>query len=430
MRADSDGRFRIAGLPAGRVKLGFMKDGYSRHEEHFSELDRENLLVRLAKSGALAGRVIDGLTGQPIPSFRISFVEPMMEDGDEQLYGYGAGWSVRGPGMPFTGTDGYWTTADSEDFDLGTVIGIQASAAGYTPSIHARAVVVEAPDSDSLVIALFSTSARIEGRVVSADDRAPIPGATIWTSRTRKPREGEDDGPSALTDEFGVFELEGLPFGRTSLMIDHPDWVPRTDGPFDVVPSERVSRVIELARGGTLEGRLLDWAGIPLAGEGIHLGVALNGNARRHPGDATTDEDGRFSFEGLKEGGYQVIWVRTLDRDQASYYLSYQVTVEGEGITTVELRPKGEATLVGELRFESGTPEFAHVTLWPWPPAGGEPEVGLSRIHQTVAIDGHFVFDRIQPGNYFVRSLVPGAVGGTEIEVPEEGEVRVWVDIR
>ena len=120
--------------------------------------------------------------------------------------------------MPFTDTDGYWTSSDSERFVPGTVIGIQASAAGYAPSVHDRAVVVMDPDPDAMVIALFQASAQVRGRVTAAEDGAPIHGATVRTFRMRQPRDGEDDGSHVLTDELGIFELQDLPVGRTLLV--------------------------------------------------------------------------------------------------------------------------------------------------------------------------------------------------------------------
>jgi len=40
------------------------------------------------------------------------------------------------------------------------------------------------------------------------------------------------------------------------------------------------------------------------------------------------------------------------------------------------------------------------------------------------------VFDHIQSGGYLVSALADKASGRAEIQVPEEGEVDVWVEVR
>ncbi len=427
---DLGGRFRIENLPAGRAMLGFLKEGYSRHEEHFTALDRGDLLVRLSSAGSLAGRVVDGLTGEPLPSFRIRLVDPLTEEGDQRVYGYGMDWAARGPGMPFTDTDGYWATSDGDRFVPGTVIGIQASAVGYAPAVHDRAVVGVDSDPDALVIALFPASAPVRGRVTSSEDGSDISGATVRSFRTRKPRAGEDDDAQVLTDEFGMFELQGLPVGRTSLVIEHPDWLPGTDGPFDVPPTGSVQRSIELSTGSSLEGRLLDATGNPLVGEEVEMHAYKVDNPRQYSWAGTTDDDGRFRFEGLNQGSYQVMWKRALGRGQSSNSLYELVTVMGVGTATVELQPKGRATVRGRLAFEGGTPEFVRVQIRAWPPSGERAGAGISHTHNTVAMDGHFEFDHIRSGTYLVAVIVPGEQGEVEVEVPEEGTVEVWLEVR
>ena len=106
----------------------FMEDGYSRHEETVSELNRDDLVIRMKPAGRLAGRVVDGRTGEPVETFTIRFVHPELGPGEERLFGYWAKWD--GDGQSFSGTEGYWN-ADSEDLEAGKWIGVEATAPGY-----------------------------------------------------------------------------------------------------------------------------------------------------------------------------------------------------------------------------------------------------------------------------------------------------------
>jgi len=428
VHADSEGRFRIEGLPAGRVRIGLFRRGFVRHEEVVTTLDRDDLRVQLRRSGALAGRVVDGLTGEPVRSFRVFLVAAATEEKAPATRGYWIGWSGRSSGMPFAGTDGLWTTAGFDDLLPDSATGIRVSAEGYAPTILDRALVSADPDPEALVIELFPASARVRGRVITIEDRAPIPGAMVSAFRSRyKP---EDAGPTAQTDLSGTFELEGLPVGGTSLLVEHPEWIAEIEGPFDVPPTGSVERTIELTSGSRLDGRLLDAAGSPLAGEEI----ALFMDKRAIPGQShwtgTTGMDGRFSFERLAKGTYRVQWVRTVGRGRTAPYLQRQVVVDGVEAGALELRPKGKSTVRGFLAFEGAPPEFEHVMLLPWPRIAEDPAEDASRTHSTVAIDGHFVFDHIQSGGYLVSALADKASGRAEIQVPEEGEVDVWVEVR
>jgi RNA polymerase sigma factor (sigma-70 family) len=429
VHANVDGRFRLADLSPGRAILGFLMDGFQRHEQVFHQLDEGGQLVRLERSGGLAGRVIDGLTGEPLSSFRIHLVAPVMEDDDKRAFGYRGNWSVRGPGMPFVGTDGYWSTTTGDRFIPGEVVGIQAEAAGYVPSVHGRAVVALEPDRDALVIPMYCSNATVRGRVRGAPDGGPVAGATVRSFRFHPGRD-EGVGKSATTDEFGAFELEGLPVGPASLVIEHPDWIGSTDGPFDVPPTGSVARSIELTRGSTLHVVLLDGEGAPRPDEVVGVLAFKIENPRRGEWEGTTDDLGRVAFQGLQRGSYQLVWKRALDRDQMGYYLNELVTLDGAGPSTVELRPKGKALLRGEIDFAGALPEFVHVSLRPSPPNNDPPGADLSRSHSTVAMDGRFEFDHLQPGTYMLSAFARGLEGHAEVKIPEQGEVDVRVEVR
>jgi len=420
--ADANGRFQVAGLPDGRFMLGFLKESFMRREEPFDPVDRDDLVVRLERSGAIAGRVVDGITGEPVTSFRIRFVAP------SNLSGYWVGWAAGGSGVPFTDPDGYWTTERDEELTVGRSTAIQASAPGYAPAVVEGATVTADPDPDALVIRLFASSAPVRGRVVASESGLPIAGARVRPFRGHPPRADDHVELEAVTDAVGRFELEAVPVGSVSLVVDHADWLRALDGPFDVPPAGVVERLVELGLGGRIRGVLLDVEGRPRAGEEMVLEQDDVPGAERRQLETATDDEGRFAFERLMPGSYRVAWFRRSGERQW-FAARRAVRVEGSTTTELEFRPLGRTTIHGTASVSAGmSPAIAaHLRPAVW---DGEPSAWYPLTQNAIVENGQFLFEGVPAGTYLVQvSNAEAASGQCEVEVPAAGEVEVWVEL-
>ncbi len=409
---DDDGAFRLDQIPEAKITLGFLKKGYSRHEMELTELDDRELVIQLESAGRIAGRVVDGVTGEPLQSFHIRLVTPWLDEGEKRVGGYWAGWA--GDGLPFVDTDGYWDTV-RERFQLGAVAGVEAVAEGYAPTRLDHVVVTADPDPDALVLRMYKGSA-VVGRVVEEGSGLPVEGAHVRrftrTDRIRfdayEPDWDEAPFLEATTGADGWFRLDDVPAGEMRLGAKHAEWRTAVDGPFDVAPGgARVERVIELVRGGTVTGTLLSATGEPRGGETIKLDRFRTRDDKEESVSKSTETgaDGRFRFDGLPDGRYQLSHSVAYGDDLNVYELLRAACVENGGTTDVEMRPRGTATVYGTVQSEVEIPGDVK-TVWLSPVWRED----APRDHQTERsraarlVDGRFTLEHLEAGEYLVSA--------------------------
>jgi hypothetical protein len=172
----------------------------------------------------------------------------------------------------------------------------------------------------SAVGAAFQTAspgARVTGRIVDAGSGAPVIGAQVALVPAERPRVARFIGPppQALTNQDGVYVLEGIATGRyrlqaqkagfsTSVALDAPV-IEVTAGQTVAVPD------FPLARGGAITGRLLDARGEPLPEVMVTAvrpptGGYAGGRGIPAGQSGQTNDLGEFRIAGLPPGEYHV----------------------------------------------------------------------------------------------------------------------------
>jgi Carboxypeptidase regulatory-like domain len=163
-------------------------------------------------------------------------------------------------------------------------------------------------------------TATLRGRVLAGDTGAPIRSAIVMLSSV----DGNNASANASTDERGRFEFAHLNAGAVRLMARPPDgrarWLTTSFG----APSpDATGRLIEIGDGetrerlditlplaATIEGRVLDDAGEPVADVSMQLVRVCSGGLK---GETVgyrllkTDDLGRFRIYGVSEGDYLVV---------------------------------------------------------------------------------------------------------------------------
>lgn len=178
---------------------------------------------------------------------------------------------------------------------------------------------------------------RLEGRVIDEDGDG-IEGALVearFEAPAASPRARQHPTRRTLTDPTGRFEVLQVDAGTYSV------WASATGYGGEERHGVRSGApvLLELRDEVTLEGRVVDSSGAPVAGFGVIVLTVL-GSVERQPRAARTfyAPDGRFSIGGLSSGPYEVSALA------AGHAPSEPVSVRAEG----------GVSQIGDLMLESG----------------------------------------------------------------------------
>jgi protocatechuate 3,4-dioxygenase beta subunit len=144
----------------------------------------------------------------------------------------------------------------------------------------------------------------VEGKVLAEEDESPIARAAISLKR----EEYIHDPSEVETDDRGDFELRKVLPGTYEATIDHPDYLPVTEGPWNLESGESLSGVtVHLRRGFTAHGTVTDVAtGEPIERASVSARRKADEDGPYLERRGKTDESGKFDLRGLAPGDYTI----------------------------------------------------------------------------------------------------------------------------
>jgi len=205
----------------------------------------------------------------------------------------------------------------------------------------------------------IAPSGRISGRVVDKEG-APVAGARIAAERG-----GAFGGYTARSGADGAFSLDRVGVGKVRIRASHDDYlttgwltvtVPRLE---DGTAGEALDALLTMKRGASIEGSVTGVDGAP-----ADLGVGLH-DARGRRLERTQSRGGRYRFEGLGAGRYQVVTDHAkgaLARVEATLAAnetrSLDLVLEGGGVLVIAC-VDAEGAPVKDVRVTASAPSFA-----------------------------------------------------------------------
>lgn len=256
-RADEEGRFVIADLPAGRYRLLIEAPGLGSATAAPVVAPDSDVVVTLSgESRTIGGRVLSA--GQAFARAGVTLVgealdEPRLTTTDEQgrfvFFGIGPG-----------------------------TYGIRAEAPGLASPVVRDVTVDEAVPPPSRIELALESAAASSGRVVD-ESGAGVPEAEVELDAV--PAAGL--WPTIMTDDHGQWTSPPLPPGTYVVRARKRGFVPKGTVTFQVpargaAPSgaenqgqrqERAAIKLELSRAGRVVGKVTDHRGLPLAGAAV-----------------------------------------------------------------------------------------------------------------------------------------------------------------
>lgn len=301
-RTLEDGTFDVRGLSRGVYGLSIQAEGYTNGHAGRVEADTTTLVVVMQVKAGVTGRVTDP-NGAPVTNFKLEILRTRA--GNKQ-------YGITGKFYEIQSADG---TYHLESIDPGTYILLARApglAATYSPSFR-----VDREQVDGIDIPMQSGGALV-GKVLDGTTDKPLAGVKVSLHGDEyNPEEvdslfgaalGDPNNIPALTattDENGLFRLDHAYPGTVQVLVSHPQYLSELIATTVMDKGDQDLGAIRVYRGGSIFGVANDKNGKAMTGGTVNLSKQ-EGSAFFHR-TATVDARGRFRFEGLKAGSYEVV---------------------------------------------------------------------------------------------------------------------------
>ena len=317
----------------------------------------------------------------------------------------------------------------------------------------APALLAQAPPRESRAsVTPVAAGAVIRGRVVQAENGAPVPAARIWmgTVCVRSPCTSAAL-PELTTDADGRFEHRGVSPGAYNLAVARGGYVTQRSSIGQAITrvEARADTAVEvtvvLSRSAVVAGRVTDDRGndIERARVSLMRWQWQDGQRRLLPAsqiEDETDDRGQFRLFGIPAGTYLLV-AETINpvgpEPVTVYYPDAASAFQAQPLT---VRPGDElAGLTLSLSRSATSSISGVVTRADGQPLGSRAGVSLAPVNSVVAgstgwastpvdPDGVYVFSRVRAGEYVIDaglSDVPGlrarervTLSGADVAVP------------
>jgi hypothetical protein len=320
---DGDGRYRLDGVAPGARSVQAEHEDYRRAVKEVEvRLGENSVDLRLEGGVEISGRVVDE-GGTPVASARVSLRE-------------GSGMGSWNQPSAASGADGSFKIDGVADGNYQLV----AEKEGFARSRSGQELKVAGSSLSGLEVKL-TTGGAIVGQI-SGLDFAELSKVQIWGS-------GRQTG-QVLVD--GSYRIDHVEPGEHRVRASLSGGSRQAEGQVTLEPGAPEARLdLEFGNGLSLTGRVLRNG---VAASGLNVVLSGGGQSGRH-GD--TDHQGRFRFEGLDAGSYelQVFGFRSGSQHRESVEISadrdvlielHTVAVSGRVVDAADQTPIPNAQVI------------------------------------------------------------------------------------
>ena len=445
---DARGQFTMRVPAIGATRVSFTKAGYVPQTTELSpsqlSAQTQELRVRLARGGAVGGRVLDrsgGVMTATVMARRVgaTAAEPLLSTTTNDLGEFRFGGLTDGPYIITVRPTLALAGPPAERDALLKKFEVDAATVNVSAGVEVGnlSVTIDTPSElSSLSVTTGSDppgTASISGRVVSSTGM-PIARVVV---RAYRPFVA---GRAVESDERGRYVIDRLTPGEYTVEARKSGFVTRQYGQAGTAATGRSVSLrdgqaagsidITLTRGGAIAGTIIDEFGEPVQGVELStLQMQIVAGRRRALrvtsfGSNRTDDRGQYRLFGLAPGTYVVrAEVRDAlagDGGYAALYFPGALSVDQAMPTKVELdatvsavdftlTPTGAHRVTGTLFDVAGKPSRGGV-LMAVSERSGATQLEPTRV--SAGDDGAFVFPNVPPGDYVLQAI--GAVSARD----------------
>jgi protocatechuate 3,4-dioxygenase beta subunit len=406
VRTDKDGRYAIPAARALPVDLVVVRGGGFATFRRRGKIPVDGIVdAVLDRPGSIVGSVAASARGT-LPTFRVAVHPELADSEDPDALPEGDRPSPRVAIDP----SGSFRV---DDLDPGTyTVEIAADGGGRAAKPGVEVTAEQVADAGTLTL---EAAGALRGYVRDARIQSPVGGAAIRLLALAA--SGTEIDPAvpeigrAVSSEDGSFAVEGARAGSFLVIVEHPVFAPsrvsvslRTDQDWPDV-------IINLIRGGSLAGIVLD----PQRQPAVDVRISVLGGAGGDARTAAAGPDGHYFIENLTPGTYEV--VRQPGADAAGPTRK-MAEIRAEETTTVDFDGTSRITVRGHvLKGDTPLPNTSIVLLALDPASPGEMkslradaqgayEIGLDHAGAYQASVGTAATGRAPAGRSTVRIVV------------------------
>ncbi len=416
---DDRGRFAIAGLPPGEYEAEVrapdlpVARGARLEGEQGAELET---VVTLSAGATLALRVVDQ-DGRPLPGVTVDLFRSTGTDERRRrvyLVGYGFGRDHGDPELTaISGEDGRTHLTQAPTGSVWLSLRRPGSVNRTTDPIEIPA---EGIDIGDLVL---EPGVTLTGTTVGPDGE-PVGDAEVALDRSPQ---AVFRRATTTSDQQGRFTIPDLePTGEVYLQARAEGLVPEAPHKVELPPEGEIE--VAMARERILEGLVVDSrSDAPIEGASVSLslhydrsipGTRTFGRGSRGVGQSKTDASGRFHFDGLGAGEFEMYVVA-----EGMRRLQQKVVIDEGDLEPLIIRLEPGLELRGRVEDSDGGPVAGvDITAGPASQNWGR---GFSDTSRTkTGADGRFHFDALGTGTQ--RIMAHADDGRRAQETAEAGQ--------
>jgi len=291
------------------------------------------------------------------------------------------------------------------------------------------------PPIDNVVLEAYQICS-ISGRVISAENGMPIPEATVTINSIFGKNKQQSKKFMTKTSSMGKFVFEKLPSGQHTATAEAKGFVQTNFGTsaetFYLLPGESKNDLtLQLYKGGTVDGRVLDANGSAVKDADVQLYVASTNKRNLDTSKlvAKSNENGWYTITGIDVGDHLQLYAsaRAEERHAKGVSNIIDLTAAVPSATADIIMPNG-GTVQGRVTDMNGIPIAEAQVSWHSGNFPGDPSPSGGKV--STESNGTYRITHLPPGRISLNVSRSGYVGqGRGVNV-KDNQVLAGIDFK